>query len=404
MCARLIAQAGGPLRQIAFAPNGDLFGATLEGVVLLFRDANGDGVYAAGEIHRWAENGTIFGNNVHLTATHVYAGGEGRVVRWPYVPGALAAAGAPEPVVVGLPVGGGHVLHTVHVYDGSLYVHAGSADNMDAPADGSYDSNRSLLRRFTLSSFAPGSPLSWSAGENVTLGIRNMVGFTRNAAGRMYGVVNGMDFVSYATGGVFEDVHEDNPGEQVVELLPGKRYGYPYCFTSQRVTVGGKIATPGTQLPNPGSDPSHDAAWCAASSELPATFVQAHSAPLDILFFDVQPKGVLPERWRGGAFIAFHGSANRSIPTGYKVVWMPFDAAGKAPMPTSTDTGTIFPYETVFGRGSPAEGAVDGAWYWTDGDVEETPRPAGIAISPVDGALYVSSDQSGFLYRVGMGP
>src|SRR5262249_25634165 len=154
------------------------------------------------------------------------------------------------------------------------------------------------------------------------------------------------------------------PGEQLVELRPGARFGYPFCFTAQRVVVNGQVIPPGTSLFNQDFASGLDDAWCAANADAPATFVQAHSAPLDIAFYDAQPAGALPARWRGGAFVSFHGSWDRGSATGYKVVWVPFDAQGTSPMPSSTTSDTTFLYETVFGGGS-AAGPRDGPWSWS---------------------------------------
>ena len=65
-------------------------------------------------------------------------------------------------------------------------------------------------------------------------------------------------------------------------------------------------------------------------------------------------------------------------------------------------TETTFPYEVILGGGDSAS-ASDGAWSWssTNGDYSDQPRFAGVAISPVDGALYATSDSGGYLYRVG---
>jgi glucose/arabinose dehydrogenase len=398
MCARLVAENVGSLRQITFAPDGDLFGVTSGGSIRLLHDADGNGTFEASEITEFGKTGGN-GNNCHVDAAggHLYAGTPNGVKRFPYTPGSTTG-GAGEDVVVGQPGGGNHPKHTVHVYDGYLYVHSGSSGNASDPMSPAYDTDRSLLRRFDLSTFTPGTPFQWSSGEVFSSGLRNMVGFTRNAAGQMFGVVNGLDDIHYQG----SDVHQDNPGEQVVGLGMGKSFGYPFCFTAQRVVVNGQVIPAGTQLLNQDFNSGHDDAWCAANSTKPATFVQAHSAPLDISFFDTQPSGVLPEKWRGGAFIAFHGSWDRNAATGYKVVWMPFDAAGKAPMPTSDTTTTTFPYETVFGRGN-AAAPLDGPWSWNDGNTGENVRPVGVAVSPIDGALYISSDSSGMLYRVGMG-
>jgi glucose/arabinose dehydrogenase len=63
----------------------------------------------------------------------------------------------------------------------------------------------------------------------------------------------------------------------------------------------------------------------------------------------------------------------------------------------------VYPFTVVLGGGSAAAGHVDGEWGWRSGDVGEDPvRPVGVAVSPVDGALYISSDGEGVLYRVGV--
>ena len=399
MCARAVATGVTHVRQLTFAPNGDLFAARENGAIVLFRDANGDGVFDASEIHDWASTDgasstTQSGNNVHIADGFLYAGGPDGVKRWPYVPGALSG-GVGEDVVVGQPLGG-HPKRTVHAYDGSLYVMSGSYGNADAPAGVVYDTNRSVLHRFNLAAFVSGTPFTWSSGDVVTVGLRNMVGFTRNAAGRLWGVVNGIDGASYDG----SDVQQDNPGEQVVELGPGRQYGFPFCFTAQKVMRSSGLVVPGTQVAFD-QVALHDDAWCAANSVKPATFVQAHSAPLDILFFEKQPTGVLPERFRGGAFLSFHGSSYRTSPTGYKIVWIPFDASGLPSMPKLNASGDLdFPYETVFGAGSTL-GPVDANWSWDVNGTGDTPRPVGIAISPIDGALYVSSDTN-VVYRIGL--
>lgn len=401
LCARLVAPPIDRLRQITFAPNGDMFGVEHGGTVYLLRDADGDGFFQREEIHEFAHTGGN-GNNAHVDAAggYVYAGSPDGVKRFAYDPKEVVG-GPGEDVVVGEPVGG-HSKHTVHVYDGFLYVHSGSAGNAThegGPGSRAYDTARSLIKRFDLSKLTPGTPFEWSAGEPFTLGLRNANGFARNEqTKKMYAVVNGLDDQRYKG----QNVTNDNPGEDVVELRLGANHGYPFCFTAQRIVDGDELIAAGAQLANPSFDGNpHDDAWCAANSSKPTTFVQAHSAPLDITFFDVQPRGALPSRWRGGAFIAFHGSWNRSPATGYKVVWQPFASDGTAPMPVSTKDDTTFSYEVVFGGGD-ASGPKDGPWAWSSDSVGENVRPAGVAVSPIDGALYISSDASGRLYRVGL--
>ncbi len=402
LCARLVSTSISGIRQIMFAPNGDLFAQSNNGKIWLLRDEDDDGFFTKAETHEWGTTGGN-GNNAHVDAAggFVYAGSNDGVKRFAYDPATLKG-GAAEDVVVGQP-GGGHAKHTVRVYDGFLYVHSGSSGNAtheggNGQAD--YDTKRSLIMRFDLSKLTPGKPFAWTDGEPYTLGLRNVNGFSRNElTKKVYGVVNGLDEQRYKS----VDVHNDNPGEQVLEIAAGKKYGYPFCFTAQRVVDGANVVAPGTQLVNV-SYPSnpHDDAWCGANSSKPTTFVQAHSAPLDIAFFDTQAQGVLPEKWRGGAFIALHGSWNRAPATGYKVVWQPFNPDGTAPMPTATKDTSSFPYEVVFGGGSVAGGPKDEAWAWSGDSAGESTRPAGVAVGPIDGALYVTSDSGGLVYRIGI--
>lgn len=404
LCATVVAYEHAGLRQITFASNGDLFGVQTSGAILRFRDFDGDKQFDPGapETVRWGSVGGN-GNNAHIDENggYLYAGSAYGVVRFPY--STDRTGGEPQPVVNEQPGDGSHTFHTVHVYDGFLYVQMGSAGNAVAPALPEYDRVRSVVKRFRLASFDPEEPWLWSEGEVVSVGLRNTVGFTQHPSGKIIGVVNGMDDLQWS--GL--DVSMDNPGEQVVVIEPGRRYGYPYCFTAQRISMNGIVVPPGTQLHAEGTTEDgffftnpHDDAWCAQNSDPPLTFLQAHSAPLDITFM-TQPTAALPEELVGGAFIALHGSWNRDPPTGYKVIWLPFDEDGNAPMPSSTVDETDFPYDVIFGGGS-GDDHVDGNWGWSDGTLAESPRPVGVAISPLDGALYVSSDRVGMIYRIAL--
>ncbi|HEX6766599.1 MAG TPA: hypothetical protein VF103_13995, partial [Polyangiaceae bacterium] len=291
LCVRAVALNQGELRQITFASNGDLIGVKVQGNVVRYRDLDDNGAFGGDEIVELGKTGDGHGNNAHFDedAGYLYAGSPDGVVRFAYTSD-MDKLGDREDVVVGEPSTGTHIFHTVHVYDGWLYVHSGSENNAVAPMSPDYDTNRAVLKRFRLSDFTPGTPLEWSNGEIIARGIRNMVGFKQNAAGRMYGVINGMDDLTY--GGA--DVHLDNPGDDVVLLEPGLEHGYPYCFTAAHIELDNGMVTAGTQLvsatdpaaPDPDFVNPHDDAWCAANSEPPATFVVPHSAPLDIVFHD----------------------------------------------------------------------------------------------------------------------
>jgi glucose/arabinose dehydrogenase len=418
LCVRAVAISQGPMRQIGFTSNGDLIGVLTSGSIRRFRDSDDDGEFSSDEIVEIGTTGGDNGNNAHVDEEggFLYAGDSDGVVRLAYSAD-MDELGAREDVVVGQPSSGTHTFHTVHVYDGWLYVHSGSENNAVAPMSPEYDTNRSVLKRFRLADFVPGSPFEWSSGEIVALGIRNMVGFTENARGRMYGVINGIDDLMY--GGV--DIHQDNPGDDIVFIEPGLQHGYPYCFTAAHVELASGMVAAGTQLvsatdpesPDPDFENPHDDAWCAANSEPPATFLVPHSAPLDIAFHD-GVEGNLPREWRNGAFVALHGSWNTEPSVGHQVLYVPFDEDGRAPMPEASLDGTSYPFTVVFGGGDSSRPR-DGIWGWGVPFLGENPvRPVGVAISPIDGALYVSSDNAsifgsgetapkeGAIYRIGL--
>jgi len=100
--------------------------------------------------------------------------------------------------------------------------------------------------------------------------------------------------------------------------------------------------------------------------------MQAHSAPLGLAFYNASQF----HDNTTACFVAFHGSWNRSIPTGYKVVFVPLNDQGE-----------------VVGR-SP-----DFAIGWLRGNDDATGRPVGLVVGP-DSSLYVSDDKSGIIYRI----
>jgi glucose/arabinose dehydrogenase len=412
LCARAVAVDQGGLRQISFASNGDLIGVRTSGEVLRFRDVDADGMYeGAAEIVQIADTGGN-GNNAHLdeAAGYLYAGSPEGVVRWPYSAESVEL-GTAEAVVSGQPSSGTHSYHTTHVFDGWLYVHSGSENNTVAPSLPEYDTDRSVLKRFRLADFQ-GTPFAWTSGEVFVLGLRNMVGYTQDGSGNLFGVVNGMDELRYRG----EDVHLDNPGEDLIRLVEGQAHGYPYCFTAQNIAItgapdagladagAGAVVAAGTQLAADVStfDNPHDDAWCEENSVRPNTFLEAHSAPLDITFYTDARLGALPSEWEGGAFVTQHGSWNTDPSVGHRVLLVPFDESGNPPMPTASAAGTTFPFTVVFGGGS-SESPRNGSWGWSaEGSGEDPVRPVGVAVSPTDGALYVSTDASeGYIYRIG---
>jgi glucose/arabinose dehydrogenase len=419
-CARVVAHKQGQLRGITFAPNGDLLAVTADGEIRRYRDIDHDGLYGAGapETIVWARTGGDNGHNCYIDGLDLYCGSKSGVKRWRYTPES-EQGGPGEDVIVGMPEGGRHPNHPVAVWDGFVYAVSGSADNSMSPMPADFDTNRNIVKRFALGKVPAGKPFQWKDGEIVVRGVRNVTAMARDPHGHLVGIDNSFDDIAH--GGV--DVHEDNPGEPIVALETGKKYGYPFCFYAQRVVEDGVVISPGTPLV---SEVKHDVpvfkelaknlksprddAWCAANVERPISFVQAHSSALGMMFPDPAAPFALAGKWKNGAFVALHGSWDRESSTGNKVIWIPFDADAKTPMPASTKDTTQFPYETVFGGGKYGSPR-DGEWSWKMGDAGEDPvRPVGVAISPLDGALYVSSDsaaglasaKNGSIYRIAL--
>lgn len=151
--------------------------------------------------------------------------------------------------------------------------------------------------------------------------------------------------------------HENLPPEEINILQQGGDYGWPYCYTHDHAPV-----------PNP---EYHDAARCAAT--IPAAFeIQAHSAPLGMTFLDLATG--FPADYRGDLLLALHGSWNRGVPTGAKVVRI----------------------HVADGRPVSVEDFVTG---WQRPDGSRWGRPVDVIVYR-DGSVLISDDQGGTIVRV----
>lgn len=111
----------------------------------------------------------------------------------------------------------------------------------------------------------------------------------------------------------------------------------PYCWTEYNLPedVGGGRGT-AWAWPSFLTDGEITDEQCQNDFVSPVISMQGHSAPLGLVFYDYSNErpaaceGIVPfpESYDGFAFVAFHGSWNRDIPTGYKVIYIPFDDSG----------------------------------------------------------------------------
>jgi glucose/arabinose dehydrogenase len=232
------------------------------------------------------------------------------------------------------PTSGAHTTRTVEFLpDGRMVVSVGSSCNVCLEED--------PRRAAVLVYDGP-----QATGERIfASGLRNAVGLAIHPeTGELWATNNGRDFMG-----------DDLPPETVYIVRDGVDYGWPGCHS-------GNIVDPEFGGPDACQDVGQ-----------PVTQMQAHSAPLGLTFYDGE---AFPDEFQGDLFIAFHGSWNRSVPTGYKVVRLPLQGS------------------------QPAGPVEDFAVGWLDNETgEASGRPVGLAVGP-DGALFVSDDKGGFIYRI----
>jgi glucose/arabinose dehydrogenase len=235
--------------------------------------------------------------------------------------------------------GGGHATRTVLFLNDKMYVSAGSSCNVCVEKD---------KRRATVMEFNDDG-----SGERIFAdGLRNSVGLAVNPkTGTIWATENGRDWLG-----------DNTPPDEINDLgTNGGNFGWPYCY-GNRVTD--------TSQTKPGDERCQ-------STIPPKVEIQAHSAPLGLAFYNGT---MFPPDYRGDLYVALHGSWNRSVPTGYKVVRIKLDDHGQPHGPPQDFiTGWIRQGETS-----------KGVWMG---------RPVGIVVGP-EGAMYVSDDASGVIYRV----
>jgi glucose/arabinose dehydrogenase len=173
--------------------------------------------------------------------------------------------------------------------------------------------------------------------------VRNSVGFdVHPETGELWFTDNGRDWLG-----------DDQPPDELNHLTEtGQHFGFPHCH-------GRDIR-----------DPEYSAGRDCAQLTPPARALDPHVAALGMRFYTGR---MFPERYRGGIFIAEHGSWNRSAPVGYRVTFVRVEA-GRA---TSYE-----PFAAGWLKGRVASG-----------------RPADVLVMP-DGALLVSDDKAGRIYRI----
>ncbi|HXZ84272.1 MAG TPA: sorbosone dehydrogenase family protein [Myxococcota bacterium] len=318
-------------RFLRFTSAGDLLvSSPREGTVfLLERDANGDG---RADGVRKLLTGLDAPHGLEFVGDWLYVAETGAVKRVRYDAVARATQGAVEVVLPGLPTGGNHWTKTIRLGpDGWIYLTMGSTCNVCIETE---------PRRATMARFHPDG----SGYETYATGLRNSVGFDwRPADGALYATDNGRDLLG-----------DDIPPCELNRIEQGRFYGWPFLY--------------GMNVPDP--DFGSQGGDKLKGAVPPAHAFGAHVAPLGMRFY----RGTaFPEAYRGQAFVAEHGSWNRTRKSGYKVVLLSWGGDSSI---AESDFLTGFELnEDVIGR------------------------PVDVLDGP-DGALYVSDDFAGAIYRV----
>jgi glucose/arabinose dehydrogenase len=373
-CAAIFADQVADVRHLAVAPNGDVFAqvqARSGDGILAMRDTDGDG--KADVIRRFGKPG---GTGIALWKGWLFADERTRIVRYPLAAGSLEPSGEAEVVVDGLPTGGHAARNFAIDASGNLFVNVGSRTNVcevsgQSRSDPGQDPCRELETRAGIWRFdANKTDQHFSPDARWATGVRNAVGLTIHpTSGKLYSTQHGRDALFQLFPKYFDAKYgAENPAEELLQIERGDDFGWPYCFYSN-------VAHELVLAPEYGGD-GEKTGRCA-EKKAPVAAFPGHWAPNALAFYTGSS---FPAKYRGGAFIAFHGSWNRDPEpqAGYNVTFQPMRGG------TASGAYEVFADGFAGDRKNP-----NGATY----------RPAGLAVMP-DGSLLIGADKGGRIWKV----
>lgn len=266
--------------------------------------------------------------------------------------------------------------------NGTLVVTRGSTSNIDTQAE-MLDTGHSQVKAFNLPN-RTGTYDFNRDGKLLGWGLRNDVGIDEEPiSGGLYSVENSADELTRDG----KDIHQNNPGEEMNFLgylsprrgpfqnetsKQGGNFGYPECFSAWDTHIIPNFkGDVGTQF-SLGQNATNNDTACASDYVAPRLTFQAHMAPLDIKF---NTAGT-------AAWISWHGSWDRSSPSGYKVGAVQFSNGSPVDGPTSKTALT----DIVSNQDNSK-------------CPDECFRPVGLAWDNM-GRLFFSSDKTGEIYVI----
>lgn len=379
--AEKVASDLGYARHIAIRDNGDIYVALRElengkGTVAL-RDTTGN--QEADVIKYFAD---YTGTGVAIKDGYLYRSSETAVYRYPLPQEGLKPdLTKKETILKGMPKQNSHAAKPIDFdQKGNMYV------NVGAPSNSCMKENRTKG--------SPGmDPCPWleehggiwrykadetgqthNPGNRYATGMRNVVALDwADAKGDLFIVQHGRDQLkSFFPELYTQEESAELPAEEFHRVKKGDNLGWPFCYYDQ---IEGKNVL----SPEYGGD-GDSVGRCSQYKE-PLIGFPGHWGPNDLLFYE---GNALPERYQGGAFIAFHGSWNRApLPQGgYNVAYAPFENGQL----TDTDEWHVF-----------AKGFKGKEPLKSPRNAEH--RPMGLGIGP-NGALYITDSQGGSVWRL----
>lgn len=323
-------------RWLALAPNGDVFLADSMGSkIVVLRDANKDGV--AEERSTFAE-GLKQPFGIAFWRDYVYIGNTDAIIRYPYKPGQMKAL-APAEQIAEVPGKGYREHWTRNILfspDGKkMYVTVGSESNVDVEAN---------PMRATITEYNPDG----TGKRTYASGTRNPIGLAWLPGTRtLWAAVQERDRMG-----------DDLPPDYVTSIKEGGFYGWPFAY------AGGV------------EDPRHkgERPDLVKSTITGDVLIQAHSAILGLTFYEGK---MFPQEYKGDAFVALHGSWNRTKRTGYKIIRIRFK------------------------NGKPVGGYDDflTGWMLDENSREVWGRPVGLLVL-ADGSMLITDDGANKIWRV----
>ena len=376
--ATLFADGLGKPRHITVSANGIVYVKLAKkkdgNTIIRLKDNNGDG--KAEEVKGF---GNYTGTGIAIKNGYLYASSDEEVFRYKLdADNNVISPDKPEKIVTGLISRGEHEAKAIALdNDGNLYVNIGAFSNSCQLKDRQKGSLG--MKPCPVLDSAGGiwifktdkANQTYGDGERYATGLRNVVGLDWNTAtNSLFVMQHGRDQLNTIFPDMFNDLQNaELPAECMYELHKGSNCGWPYMYYDP-------IQHKKMLMPEYGGDGKKTG---GEDAQDPVAVFPAHIAPNGLLFYTGSQ---FPEKYKNGAFVAFHGSWNRAPEPqkGFLVAFVPFKD-GKP-----SGEWEVF-----------ADGFAGGPDLVASGRAKH--RPCGLAQGP-DGSIYVTDDQGGSIWKI----